>query len=57
MRREPALYRGSEKQRENKNLEFGIRNPERRLLCLSRRRSPEFRTVNSGSYNYLTENS
>jgi len=28
MRREPALYRGSEKQRENKNLEFGIRNAD-----------------------------
>lgn len=55
MRREPALYRGSDNQRENKK--SGIQNPERRLLCLSRRRSPEFRTVNSGSYNYLTENS
>lgn len=36
MRREPALYRGSDNQREKKS---GIQNPERRLLCLSRHRS------------------
>lgn len=45
MRREPALYRSSEKQRENKNPEFRTQ-----IAVPEQTPQPAFRTVNSGSY-------